>query len=79
MKKKNVEGFDRDEPVCLWDNLAKDDNGEGGANDGNDAPAAREGVQDDGEGVVHQHITQQDGAQQEVAHSTYRHDGLEKK
>ncbi len=63
----------------LGNDLAKDDNREGGPDDGHDAPTPGERVQGDGEGVVHQHVPQQDGAEQEVTHPTDRHDGLRKK
>ena len=56
-----------------------DDDGDGGADDGHDAAAAGECVEDDGERVVDEHVAQQDGAEQEVAHATDRHDGLKEK
>ena len=62
----------------LWNNLAKDHDTEGGADDGDNAPAAGERVEQDGEGVVDEHVAQQDGAQQEVAHTTDWHDSLNK-
>jgi hypothetical protein len=63
----------------LGNDLAEDDDGECCPDDGHDAAAAGERVQRDGKGVVHEHVAQQDGAEQEVAHPTDRHDGLRKK
>ena len=40
------------------------------------APSSSEHVQGDGESVVDQDVAEEDGAQQEVSHSSDRHDGL---
>ena len=63
---------------CLGDDLAEDDDAEGGADDGDNTAAPRERVQQDGERVVDQDVAQQDRAEQEVAHASDRHDGLKR-
>ena len=47
--------------------------------DGKGAAAAGEHVEGDGEGVVDQDVAEQDGAEEEVTHPSYRHDGLHTK
>ena len=54
----------------LRNDLSEDDDTEGGADDGNEAAAARESVEHDGERVVDQDVPQQERTQQEVPHGS---------
>ena len=56
--------------------LTKNDNTEGGTNDSQCPATPSEHVQGDGKSVVDQDVAQQDGAEEEVPHPSYWHNGL---
>ena len=61
----------------MGDDLTVQNNTKGGTDDSYSITTTSESVQQDGEGVVHKDITRDDGAEEEVAHSSDRHDGLQ--
>ena len=77
---KRSSSFDEVWSLCSNNNLDNADNFEPLSlltdNNAHDNAAAGEHVEGDGEGVVHQDVAQEDGAEEEVPHPSYWHNGL---